>query len=440
MFQCRNLYRYDNPIYFLKSDYDIQCWTEEHKFWTFSLATPAAIFWAIVLPICMFFFLRKQRHRLDAESNRMKYAYLYRGYNSKKYFWEFVILIRKYLLIAITVFGTFRTSDFQIYFAIFVIWFAYALQLRYHPYFSISLNNLEKTGLTCAALVNFTGLYFFFSKTSVALDFTFLFISFVANAYFGYRWLREFLIVQRNRVIEMLAKSAKMRARFMKYKLLRKIFKLEAKNDVVSPEKKEEEIQKRLEDILNNIQNDEQKEDSDDEMSVSEGNRYDLNAPIKPRKKVVAAQDDGHISDRIMQADEEAAQLPRHERKRRMLSKKLVKTDLPKEPDASEEVPQFVKFARVTKHLTDKTEKNGKGIRINVINNEERKDASNPDDIIDISEFLGEDYDDHNSDVNSNVLSMLKIVRERRAMLSTNAAKTTLHGKDSSHSLQQNNS
>src|SRR5262249_2593739 len=91
LFQCTNLYRNDSPLYYLNSNYDVQCWTSEHRKWTFLFATPLILFWAVVVPALLFLFLKKNKDKLEHDSVRCKYSFIYQGYRASKFYWEFVV-------------------------------------------------------------------------------------------------------------------------------------------------------------------------------------------------------------------------------------------------------------------------------------------------------------------------------------------------------------
>mmetsp|Transcript_39833 Transcript_39833/g.35546 ORF Transcript_39833/g.35546 Transcript_39833/m.35546 type:complete len:162 (+) Transcript_39833:268-753(+) len=109
-FQCQNLYRNDTPERYLKEDYDILCFEGEHLSWALGFYLPLILFWMIILPVALIIILTRHRKKLANKDIKEKYSFLFRGFKLKYYFWEFIILTRKYLLMLIAVFGQFHSS------------------------------------------------------------------------------------------------------------------------------------------------------------------------------------------------------------------------------------------------------------------------------------------------------------------------------------------
>ena len=65
--------------YFLKTNYDIECYTSDHKHWllTYGLSTVVVI--VIGYPLMLVAVLCKNRKRLNEEDIRVKYGFIYEG-------------------------------------------------------------------------------------------------------------------------------------------------------------------------------------------------------------------------------------------------------------------------------------------------------------------------------------------------------------------------
>ena len=66
------------------------------------------------IPVLGFYMLYRNRYRLDDMVTYSKYSFLYEGYKNDKYYWEFVILIRKILIIICSVFMTSSGPQIQV--------------------------------------------------------------------------------------------------------------------------------------------------------------------------------------------------------------------------------------------------------------------------------------------------------------------------------------
>jgi len=217
-FQCENLYRDDTPEYYLRDNYDTKCWTKEHFLWIFLFALPAVLFWAVILPLWVFLLIRKHRNELSNDRIKLKYSFLYRGYKQEKYYWEFVILIRKYALIALSVFGAFHSPQLQVYLSLYIIFISYYYHLKHRPYLNARLNELEKISLASSGVVNLAGLYFELVKSTDGLDEIFLAVAIIGNFYYFFHWLVEFIKTQGQVLRKAATKNKKV------YKIFNKIW------------------------------------------------------------------------------------------------------------------------------------------------------------------------------------------------------------------------
>ena len=184
MFQCKNIYRKDKPLYALQGDYNVECWGPQHNAWTFGLGLPSLIIWAIILPVILFLRLRKYRFSLDEERIKSNFSFLYKGYKYKKYYWEFVIMLEKYLLITAITLGSINSAKLQAYLFCTVLVVAFCLQYKYKPYVNNPLNNFEKLSLICMVIICVSGIYFS-SKTESSFE-RIIFIVLAFLAYLGF--------------------------------------------------------------------------------------------------------------------------------------------------------------------------------------------------------------------------------------------------------------
>jgi hypothetical protein len=68
------------------------------------VAAPSIIIWGLGIPFLAYLLLRDVRTSLNSSQTREKFGFLYRGYTTKYYFWEIVIMYRKIFLIFVSVF------------------------------------------------------------------------------------------------------------------------------------------------------------------------------------------------------------------------------------------------------------------------------------------------------------------------------------------------
>ena len=114
---------------------DIECWDDKHDFHVLFVALPSLLFWALAIPGICFFMLYKNRRKLGYISIMKRYGFLFYGYNKKDYYWEFVILYRKILIICCSVFlANLASVNIQGLSAMILLIIFLIIQLKYSPY------------------------------------------------------------------------------------------------------------------------------------------------------------------------------------------------------------------------------------------------------------------------------------------------------------------
>ena len=90
--------------YYLKLDPNLICWETEHLDTTFVLIIPS-LFFLVYLPLFVFFwFLMQHKDELEKEKIQAQVWQFTQGFKSEYFYWEFVKLIKKMLIIFIIIF------------------------------------------------------------------------------------------------------------------------------------------------------------------------------------------------------------------------------------------------------------------------------------------------------------------------------------------------
>lgn len=99
LFSCRTI---DDESY-LVANVSKKCYTSEFYHYTLLLIFPIFSLWVLLLPIILFFNLRKHARKghLERLPVRYKYGYLYNEYDIRVYWWEFVKIYEKILIMTI---------------------------------------------------------------------------------------------------------------------------------------------------------------------------------------------------------------------------------------------------------------------------------------------------------------------------------------------------
>lgn len=84
---------------------------------------------------------------MEIETLKIKYGFLFSGYDARTFYWEVVIMYRKILIIAASVFLSTVSTEAQVLVVIFVIVVSMFLQVRLSPYYTPTLNQMENYSL-----------------------------------------------------------------------------------------------------------------------------------------------------------------------------------------------------------------------------------------------------------------------------------------------------
>jgi hypothetical protein len=141
-------------------DYDMECWKTKHLKWTLLLDIPSLFCWGALAPFLAFRLLKKNKNNLDDEAFKGPYGFLYLGYKNEKYYWEFIILYRKIIMIFISVFMASYNVDVQAICVLGVGFISYNLHISSNPFLEDDLNDLEKRSLMSATFTIYCGCYY----------------------------------------------------------------------------------------------------------------------------------------------------------------------------------------------------------------------------------------------------------------------------------------
>jgi len=174
----------------LLHDMHIACWEGEHLTYAFALALPAMLVWCVATPLLFWALLFRQRFVLYHPSNIRRIGFLYSGYHRRYYFWEFVVVLRKSLMVIIANLLMTAQSEIQAEIAICVLWIFVILQHKQKPFDTGSFNRLEFLSLLASLVTVVTGaLYLSDLRTQPGAYYGLLITAFTFNALFMFVWL-----------------------------------------------------------------------------------------------------------------------------------------------------------------------------------------------------------------------------------------------------------
>lgn len=157
LFGCLNLYREDQPQYYLIKNPDVKCWTENHMKWILSMAFPSLLIWMIGIIL----FIRRQMtlpKKGNGETFLFKFMRL--GYKEKYSNFEILLMMKKILIIVAIYFLSYKPFEIQIYFTCLFFYIFWLIQkhLRVHSkqlYNDLTDASYVVCGLTCSTALFF---------------------------------------------------------------------------------------------------------------------------------------------------------------------------------------------------------------------------------------------------------------------------------------------
>lgn len=126
-----------------------------HAFVFGFIVLPLLLALVVGFPSSLFVSLNKNKDRMQDEDVVSSYGFLYKGYESRYYYWEIVIVLRKTVIAVLSVFA--QNAELQSVFISLTLVFFLSLQLIVSPFSSDfpGLNVLESLSLAVSTLLFF---------------------------------------------------------------------------------------------------------------------------------------------------------------------------------------------------------------------------------------------------------------------------------------------
>ena len=114
-------------------DLEKSCWKGDHLLYALLVAFPTIVFYGGILPGYFMFRLHLVGpSRLTDPSLMLRWGMLHSGYREKKFWWEIIVLVRKYLIIVLATFN--NRDEFQLHLVLGILILALHLHDSQHPY------------------------------------------------------------------------------------------------------------------------------------------------------------------------------------------------------------------------------------------------------------------------------------------------------------------
>lgn len=122
------------------------------------LVVPLLIVWLILIPLSLFFKLKRSFHQLNEMKMKLTYGFLYEEYHTRAYYWEFVKIFEK---ISIVFFINIFTEDIYIkgFFILQLILIYGVVSRMVKPYKDKYINSLDSRSTFCAFITILLALF-----------------------------------------------------------------------------------------------------------------------------------------------------------------------------------------------------------------------------------------------------------------------------------------
>ena len=146
----------DGNSYLIDDTY-FRCNDRDNEFYSNIFAIPSLILWAVFYPALNFLRLYFMRNKLRKIEIRRKYGFLYNGYRNKYYFWEFVEIYKKILLIFLINYFDLSIETKSLCFLL-ILFLSCAVLKEKQPYLTKELNKVAFLGELAMIITLFFGL------------------------------------------------------------------------------------------------------------------------------------------------------------------------------------------------------------------------------------------------------------------------------------------
>ncbi|KAL4440783.1 hypothetical protein ABPG74_013764 [Tetrahymena malaccensis] len=175
---CRSI---DNKLY-IQSDISYECYTDIHKKYIAIVCLPGLILWAFIIPLVILRSLIKNRQNLDNATIRLKYGFLYQDYKNKHFYWEFVRIYTKMIVVAVLSFyGDPYTNKLVIILCLFLI-YQVAL-IKFQPYQMKYFQQLDKTSMIVFVILLIMNIFLYNKPDIVQSQLFYIVLLIIHNGY-----------------------------------------------------------------------------------------------------------------------------------------------------------------------------------------------------------------------------------------------------------------
>jgi hypothetical protein len=180
-FACTEI---ESGEFWLKENLDIRCFDSKHNSFALAVVLPVLVIWGLLVPILVLLYLVRNRRELSEINMKLRFGFLYNGFKQSKFYWEFVIMFRKIIIICIVVFIGNQSIPIQALTLVFLLLNFLVLQYLTRPYANTELNQMEFRSVLVASVTIFCGLYYLTKDLGNVAKVLFFLVMLLVNLYF----------------------------------------------------------------------------------------------------------------------------------------------------------------------------------------------------------------------------------------------------------------
>jgi hypothetical protein len=170
--------------FWLNENLDIRCFDSKHNSFALVAVLPILVIWGLLVPLLVLLHLSRKRRELSEINTKLRFGFLYNCFKQSKFYWEFVIMFRKILIICIMVFIGNQSIPVQALTLVLLLLNFLVLQYLKRPYASNELNQMEFRSVLVAAVTIYCGLYYLSKDLGLVAKVLFFLAMLLVNLYF----------------------------------------------------------------------------------------------------------------------------------------------------------------------------------------------------------------------------------------------------------------
>ena len=151
--------------------------------------------------------LYHRRKNLSDPRIKLQFGFLYDGYEADYYYWEFWVMMRKVLVIFVSVFLSQLGIATQSLGATLITFLALYVHLRTLPYEDPLLDRLEQYSLVTCFFTMYCGLFFFHDEIDASGKYILIALIFMGNGAFVYSFFKLLLAEIKTKARKMLSST-----------------------------------------------------------------------------------------------------------------------------------------------------------------------------------------------------------------------------------------